>query len=89
MIGAGLLLTTRASAGVRAFGLTLSTYGCFGLAIGLAGTVAEFSRPVTDGLPYPILGIAAAAPLLAFAAHLARGAPGPRSPASRLPSRLS
>jgi uncharacterized membrane protein len=68
MIGAGLLLTTRASAGVRGFGLTLSTYGCFGLAIGLAGTVAEFSRPVSDNLPYPILGIAAAAPLLAFAA---------------------
>jgi hypothetical protein len=68
MIGAGLLLTTRASAGVRAFGLTLSTYGCFGLAIGLAGTVAEFSRPVSDSLPYPILGIAAAAPLMAFAA---------------------
>ena len=56
MIGAGLLLTTRASAGVRAFGLTLSTYGAFGLAIGLAATVAEFSRPVSDGLPYPILG---------------------------------
>ena len=77
MIGAGLLLTTRASAGVRAFGLTLSTYGCFGLAVGLAGTVVEFSRPVTDGLPYPILAFAAVAPLLAFAAFLSAGRAGP------------
>jgi len=76
MIGGGLLLTTRASAGVRAFGLTLSTYGCFGLAAGLAGTVVEFSRPVSDSLPYPILGVAAAAPFLAFAATLAAGRAG-------------
>ena len=45
MIGGGLLLTTRASAAVRAFGLTLSTYGSFGLAIGLAGIVVEIYRP--------------------------------------------
>ena len=77
MIGAGLLLTTRASAGVRAFGLTLSTYGAFGLSVGLAGTVVEFSRSASDSLPYPILGIAAAASLLAFAATLAVGRAGP------------
>jgi hypothetical protein len=38
--------------------------------------VAEFSRPVTDNLPFPILGIAAVAPLLAFAASLAAGRAG-------------
>jgi uncharacterized membrane protein len=78
MVGAGLFFTTRASAAVRAFGLTLSTYGAFGLAIGLAGVIAEILRPLSGALlPYPILGIGAAAIVLAFAAAVAARRPGP------------
>jgi hypothetical protein len=77
MVGAGLVLTTRASSSVRAFGLTLSTYGAFGLAIGLAATVAEIFRPLTGNLPYPILATAVAAVVLAFAAAFVAGRPGP------------
>src|SRR5262245_26323930 len=68
MIGGGLLLTTRANAAVRAFGLTLSTYGSFGLAIGLASVIVEFYRPAGSAVLYPIIGIALAAVVLAFAA---------------------
>jgi uncharacterized membrane protein len=71
MIGGGLLLTTWSNATVRAFGLTLSTYGSFGLAIGLAGVVAEFSRAATPDLLYPVIGIAVAAVVLAFVAAVA------------------
>lgn len=71
MIGGGLLLTTRASDAVRAFGLTLSTYGSFGLAIGLAGTIAGIYRPMTADLPYPMIAVAIAAPILAVAAAVA------------------
>ena len=77
MIGGGLVLTTRASASERAFGLTLSTYGAFGLAIGLAATVAEIFRPLTGSLPYPILGTGVAASVLAFAAAFITGRAGP------------
>jgi hypothetical protein len=68
MIGGGLLLTTRASAAVRAFGLTLSTYGSFGLAVGLASIIAEFYRPAGSEVFYPVVAIALAAVVLAFAA---------------------
>jgi hypothetical protein len=68
MVGGGLLLTTRASAAVRAFGLTLSTYGSFGLAIGLAGIVAEFYRPAGSEVLYPIVGVALVAVVFTFAA---------------------
>jgi uncharacterized membrane protein len=68
MVGGGLLLTTRASAAVRAFGLTLSTYGSFGLAIGLAGIIVELYRPVGSEVLYPVVAIALAAVVFAFAA---------------------
>ena len=77
MVGAGLAMTTRTSASVRAFGLTLSTYGAFGLAIGLAATIAEIPRPVSGGPLYPIIATAVAAPLLAFAAAFIAGRAGP------------
>lgn len=77
MVGAGLLLTTRRGVAVRAFGLTLSTYGAFGLAIGLAGVIAEILRPVTPNLPYLSLGIAAVAIISAFAAAVAAQRAGP------------
>jgi predicted membrane protein DUF2157 len=70
MIGGGLLLTTRPSDAVRAFGLTLSTYGSFGLAVGLAGIVAGIYRPVTGGLLYPIVGAGLAAAVFAFTAAM-------------------
>jgi uncharacterized membrane protein len=68
MIGAGLFLTTRPSEATRAFGLTFSTYGAFGLAIGLAGTIAGVYRPASGNVLFPILGIAVAATALAFTA---------------------
>jgi uncharacterized membrane protein len=68
MIGGGLLLTTRASAAVRAFGLTLSTHGSFGLAVGLAGIVVAFYRPAGSEVLYPVVAIALAAVVFAFAA---------------------
>jgi uncharacterized membrane protein len=68
MVGGGLLLMTHVREAVRAFGLTLSTYGSFGLAIGLAGIVAELFRHGTGGLPYPIVVTGVAAVVLAFTA---------------------
>jgi uncharacterized membrane protein len=68
MIGGGLLLTTRANAAVRAFGLTLSTYGSFGLAVGLASIIVELYRPAGSEVLYPVFAIALAAVVLAFAA---------------------
>ncbi|MBX9775912.1 MAG: DUF2157 domain-containing protein [Xanthobacteraceae bacterium] len=68
MVGGGLLLTTRTSAAVRAFGLTLSTYGSFGLAVGLASIIVEFYRPAGGEVLYPIVAIALAAVVCAFAA---------------------
>jgi uncharacterized membrane protein len=68
MVGGGLLLTTRTSAAVRAFGLTLSTYGSFGLAVGLAGIVVAFYRPTGNEVLYPVVAIALAAVVFAFAA---------------------
>src|SRR5262245_29469300 len=77
MIGAGLLLTTRASESGRAFGLTLSTYGSFGLAIGLAVTIVHTGRPMTGGLRYGLLAAGAMAPVLALAAAIAAQRGGP------------
>jgi uncharacterized membrane protein len=77
MIGAGLFLTTRAGESVRAFGLTLSTYGAFGLAIGLAGVIAEILRSRAGNLPYPMLATGAAATALAFYAAIAVQRAGP------------
>jgi uncharacterized membrane protein len=77
MMGAGLWLTTRRSEPVRAFGLTLSTYGAFGIAIGLAGVITTIWRPVSVSLPYPMLGIGAAAIASGFAAAVAAQRPGP------------
>ena len=71
MIGGGLLLTTRPSAAMRAFGLTLSTYGSFGLAVGLAGAIAGIYRPVTPDLLLPMIAVAIAAVICAFAAAIA------------------
>lgn len=77
MIGAGLLLTTRSSESVRAFGLTLSTYGSFCLAIGLAFAIVHTGRPTTGGLQYGLLAAGAVAPVLALAAALAAQRVGP------------
>lgn len=78
MLGGGLLLTTRTGGAWRAFGLTLSTYGAFGLAIALAGVVADIWRPlVVNLLLYPVLGIAAVAVASAFAAAIAAQRAGP------------
>ena len=77
MIGVGLVLAARASDSERAFGLTLSTYGAFGLAIGLAFAVAEFTRLTKLGLPLWIIGIGAIAPVLAFAAAVIAKRAGP------------
>lgn len=68
MIGGGLFLTTRPSQSMRAFGLTFSTYGSFGLAVGLAGIIAGIYRPATGDLMFPVLAIAVAATVLAFTA---------------------
>jgi hypothetical protein len=77
MVGAGLLLTTRASESVRAFGLTLSTYGSFGLAIGLAVTIVHTGRPMTGSLLYALLAASAIAPVLAVAAAIMAQRIGP------------
>lgn len=78
MVGGGLLMTTRPSASERAFGLTLSTYGAFGLALGLAATVAEVFRPAAGNLRlYPLIVAALAAPVLAFATAFILGRAGP------------
>jgi uncharacterized membrane protein len=77
MLGGGLMLTTRAHESVRAFGLTLSTYGAFGLAIGLAATVAELFRPSQGSLSYLALAVGAAAAILAFAATVSARRGGP------------
>jgi hypothetical protein len=77
IVGAGLVLATRSGESERTFGLTLSTYGAFGLAIGLAFAVAEGLRLTKLGLPLWIIGTGAAAPLLAFAAAAMAKRPGP------------
>jgi uncharacterized membrane protein len=77
MMGAGLFLTTRVGDSVRAFGLTLSTYGAFGLAIGLAGVIAEILRSRAGSLPYPMLATGAAAIALPFYAAIAAQRAGP------------
>ena len=57
---------------MRAFGLTLSTYGAFGLAGGLVFTITGVFRPQTGALPYWIVAAAAVAVALAFAAAAMR-----------------
>jgi hypothetical protein len=77
MIGGGLLLTTRPLETVRAFGLTLSTYGSFGLAIGLAMTTGQVLQPTTGSVHYAALAAGAVAPVLAFTAAIAGQRAGP------------
>jgi hypothetical protein len=77
MTGAGLLLAARANESVRDFGLTLSTYGCFGLAIGVAGIMVGNVPSGTFAMPLWLLAVAAAAPILAFSASLLARRPGP------------
>jgi uncharacterized membrane protein len=76
MIGGGLFLTTRASEAMRPFGLTLSTHGSFGLAIGLAVTIVH-AQPITGGRMYWVLAAGAIAPVLAFVAAIAAQRSGP------------
>jgi len=76
-VGAGLLITARASDSERSFGLTLSTYGAFGLAVGLAFTVAGFLRLTNKELPLWLFATAAAGPTLAFAAAILKRRWGP------------
>lgn len=77
MFGAGLPLTARGGESARAFGLTLSSYGAFGLAIGLAVTVASFYQPPTGWFHFPVAALGLLAVVLAFAAAGMAERPGP------------
>ncbi|MGH6768527.1 MAG: DUF2157 domain-containing protein [Xanthobacteraceae bacterium] len=77
MAGAGLLLATRANESMRTFGLTLSTYGSFGLAIGVAAIVVGNVHAGTFAMPLWALGLAGGAVLLAFTAAVLGRCAGP------------
>jgi uncharacterized membrane protein len=73
LLGAGLALASRSGDSLRAFGLTLSTYGAFGLAIVTAFQVAGGFGRMATGLPYVFIGFGVAAVVLAgIAAVVAR-----------------
>ena len=69
LVGAGLLMTTRAGESERTFGLTLSTYGAFALAFGLSFTVAGFLRVPNLGLPHLVHRLADIADQVKFIKH--------------------
>jgi uncharacterized membrane protein len=77
LLGAGLALATRFTDSLREFGLTVSTYGAFGLGLGVAFAVAEgLHRPGAD-LPYVFIGFGIAAVVLAGAAAALAHRAGP------------
>lgn len=68
LFGGGLLMATRTNESVQAFGLTVSTYSAFGLALGLAFVVTGIFRTVGTGTPMWLVAAAVVAVALALAA---------------------
>jgi uncharacterized membrane protein len=68
LLGGGLALASRGSESVRAFGLTLSDYAAFALAISLAWIVAGIFNIGSRDLPMPIVALGMAGIILACAA---------------------
>jgi hypothetical protein len=77
MLGAGMAMASRGPQTLRAFGLTLSHYGAFALALTLAGIIVVSSGYPRMGVPAPLLACAVAAVVLAVLAAVMERRIGP------------
>jgi uncharacterized membrane protein len=77
LLGAGLALASCGSQSLRAFGLVLSHYGAFALALALAALIAVASGSPRLDLQPPVLALGVAAMVLPFVATLLGRRVGP------------
>jgi hypothetical protein len=77
LVGAGLALASRGSDSLRAFGLTLSHYGAFALALILAAVIVISNGYPRSALPNLVVACAALATILPFMAAIMAGRVGP------------
>ena len=77
LLGAGLAFASRGAASLRAFGLVLSHYGAFALALTLAALIAFASGAPRASLPAPVIARGIAGAILSFVASLMERRVGP------------